>query len=188
MTTVAPVGASRTFALSAIGRDRPGIVAGIAAVLLDHGMNIADSQMTILGGHFAMTLLVTAPESADEASLRADLEGARSELGLDAVSLNEISGAADQSPDASHTVSVYGADHPGIVHAVASLLAERGVDITDLTTRLVGGGEGAPLYAMLMEIALPAELHEADLAAPLEEVGTREGVEVVLRPLEQDTL
>src|SRR4051812_24767850 len=44
--------------LTAIGRDRPGIVARIARVLLQHGLNIEDSQMRILGGRFAMMLLL----------------------------------------------------------------------------------------------------------------------------------
>ena len=178
----------RTFALSAIGRDRPGIVAAVSAVLLEQRMNITDSQMTILGGHFAMTLLVRGADDVDEPSLRQGLESVRASLGLEAVSLSEVEEAADRSPDASHTVSVYGVDHPGIVHAVASLLAERGVDITDLTTRLVDTGEQEPLYAMMMEIALPAEVDEADLAGPLAEVGHRQGVEIVLRALERDAL
>ena len=49
----------RHFAVSAIGRDRPGIVAAVSKVLLDHEGNIEDSQMTILRGHFTMTLIVS---------------------------------------------------------------------------------------------------------------------------------
>ena len=36
------------FALTAVGRDRPGIVAAVSRALLDHSVNIEDSQMTIL--------------------------------------------------------------------------------------------------------------------------------------------
>ena len=53
------------FALSAIGRDRPGIVAAVTGVLLGHGANLEDSQMTILRGHFTMTLVVALPNGAD---------------------------------------------------------------------------------------------------------------------------
>ena len=174
-------------AISAIGRDRPGIVAGLAEVLLDHGLNIADSQMTILGGHFAMTLLVTAPEGADPERLREGLEGTRERLGLDAVTLSPVGPREGPTSEASHIVTVYGVDHPGIVHAVSSLLAEKGVNITDLTTRLVGGSD-QPLYAMMMEVALPEGLAADDLRAPLADVGRSQGVEVVLRRLEQDAL
>ena len=88
---------------------------------------------------------------------------------------------------ASHILSVYGADHPGIVHAVTSALAAREVNITDLTTRLVGG-DGEPLYAMMLEVALPAGLPLEELERSLADVREREGVELTIRALEQDAL
>ncbi len=179
--------ATRTFAVSAIGRDRPGIVASVAGVLLEHGLNIADSQMTILGGHFAMTLLVSAPEAAEVEDLRASLERARRELGLEAATLNEVADEPHEAAVPSHTVTVYGVDHPGIVHAVTTLLADRGVNITDLTTRLVGG-DREPIYAMMMEVALPDASISEPLAEALAVVAGEQGVEVVLRPLEHDAL
>jgi len=181
------VSMTRTFAVSAIGRDRPGIVASVAAVLLEHRLNIADSQMTILGGHFAMTLLVAAPGATDAERLRASLERARLELDLEAVTLSEVADEPHETVVPSHTVTVYGVDHPGIVHAVAALLAERGANITDLTTRLVGG-DREPIYAMMMELALPEGLTSEELAGALRKVGGEQGVEVVLRPLEHDAL
>ena len=178
----------RHFAISVIGRDRPGIVAAVTRTLLDHGANIEDSQSTILRGHFTMTLIVSAPDEVDEALLRADLERTAGALRLEAATLSEVSDAESGAVEPSHIVTVYGVDHPGIVHAVAALLAEREVNITDLTTRLVEGGVAQPLYAMMLEVALPAGLTDADLSPALAELGVRQGVEVVLRPLEQDTL
>ena len=52
-------------------------------------------------------------------------------------------------------ITVYGADHPGIVHAVSAALAERGVNITGLETRLAGAAD-SPLYVMIIEVAHPA--------------------------------
>src|SRR5207244_9478491 len=101
--------------------------------------NIEDSQMTILRGHFTIMLIVSAPEEVDTERLQSDLTGAGTRLGLEAVVVNEVTEIETSSePLASHILSVYGADHPGIVHAVTSALAEREVNITDLTTRLVG--------------------------------------------------
>jgi len=39
----------RWFILSAIGRDRPGLVAELARLVLDSDANVEDSRMTILG-------------------------------------------------------------------------------------------------------------------------------------------
>ena len=176
-------------ALSAIGRDRPGIVAAVSAALLAHSVNIEDSQMTILRGHFTMMLVVAVPGDADVAALQADLDAARAQLGLEALTLAELEDAAPaEEPVPSHILTVYGADHPGIVHAATAALAERGVDITDLNTKLVGEGPELPLYALMMEIAPPDDVDTAELQAALERVGGEQGVEVTLRPLEQDAL
>jgi glycine cleavage system transcriptional repressor len=178
----------RHFALSAIGRDRPGIVAEISKVLLDQQANVEDSQMTILRGHFAMMLVLAVPDRVDTGRLAADLDAAAVRLGLEALSLRELGELDEGGPEPTHIVTVYGIDHPGIVHAAASTLAEREVDITDLHTRLVEEEEGEALYVLMMEVALPQDLAAGELDAALGEVSEREGVEVTLRELEPDVL
>ena len=110
----------------------------------------------------------------------------RSRLDLDAVALHPLAGPAEagHAAEPSHIVTVYGVDHPGIVHAVSARLAARAVNVTDLETRLVGEG----LYAMVLEVALPLDLDPEALAAMLAEVGAEQGVEVTVRPLEPDVM
>jgi glycine cleavage system transcriptional repressor len=172
-------------ALSAIGADRPGIVAEVTRTLLGHSLNITDSQMAVLAGRFTMMLIVEAPESTDLDVVREELARTRERLELDALSLSPLA-ESDAGPpsDPSHIVTVYGVDHPGIVHAVSARLAARGVNVTDLETRLVGDG----LYAMVLEVALPVDVDPGELAAMLSEVGAEQGVEVTVRPLEPDVM
>lgn len=173
-------------ALSAIGRDRPGIVAEVTRALLGHSLNITDSQMAVLGGRFAMMLIVAAPEGTELDAVREELARTRDRLELDALSLSELGEAeGGAGPEPSHIVTVYGVDHPGIVHAVAARLAAREVNVTDLETRLVGEGG---LYAMILEVACPAGVDPEALRAMLEEVGVEQGVEVTVRPLEPDVM
>ena len=176
----------RHLALSAIGRDRPGIVAGVTAALLRHELNVEDSQMTILRGHFAMVLVVSGPDSLEADRLRGDLEDVGRELGLEAVSLSEVSDAGGATPAPSHIVAVYGADHPGIVHAATRAVADAEGNITDLNARL-SDEEGAPLYVLMMEVALAPGRRDS-LKEALAAVGREEGVEVTLRELEHDEL
>ncbi len=172
-------------ALSAIGRDRPGIVAEVTRALLGHSLNITDSQMAVLGGRFTMMLIVDAPDGTDLDAVHEELTRTRERLRLDALSLSALADAAEApAADPSHIVTVYGVDHPGIVHAVSARLAARAVNVTDLETRLVGDG----LYAMVLEVALPLELDPEALAAMLAEVGAEQGVEVTVRPLEADVM
>ena len=176
----------RHLALSALGRDRPGIVAAVTAALLRHELNIEDSQMTILRGHFAMVLVVGGPDSLDAAALRRDLELVAEELGLEAVSLAELTEASATYPEPTHIIAVYGVDHPGIVHAAAQAVARQECNITDLNARLSEEGESA-LYVLMMEVAAPPERVET-LRGALETVAREEGVEVTLRELERDEL
>jgi glycine cleavage system transcriptional repressor len=109
--------------------------------------------------------------------------------GLDALSLEEIPAQAPApEPVPTHIVSVYGVDHPGIVHAVASALAAEQVDITDLTTKLVSDPGEQPLYVMMLEIVLPPGSDSAPIEATLGQIAASQRVELTVRELEQDTL
>lgn len=109
------------YAVTAIGRDRPGIVAAISRALLELEGNIEDSQMSILRGQFAVMLIVRVPDGASEDELSARLGAVRDELGLEALTFNPVSEPASARPLPSHVLSVYGADHPGIVAAISAV-------------------------------------------------------------------
>ena len=173
-----------TFALSAVGADRPGIIAAIAERLVAHGVNVTDSQMGILRGYFAMTLVIEG--EVEEGALRADLDAAATALRLEALTLREVhGGAGDDLSVPTHVVSVYGADHPGILAAVTVALAGAGVNVCDLRTRLVASDA---VYVMVVDVAVPDGVDEAALTAGLAAVAEREGVDVSLRAADADAL
>lgn len=175
------------FAVSAIGKDRPGIVAAITSGLLEVDGNVEDSRMANLGGHFAVMLLVSTPDAggSDREAVEAALGNARRNLHLEALTVSEVDeAAAGSSP--THVITVYGADHPGIVYAVTSALAELGVNITDLQTQLSGPAENA-LYVMTLEVELGEDTPEG-VEALLAEVGAENSVEVGMHPLDAEEL
>jgi len=176
-----------SYALSTIGRDRPGIVAEVTGTLLRHGVNMADSQMAILGGHFAMMIVLVTSAETDVEALRADLDRSREKLELEAVSLSEIDETQARIEQPSHVITLYGADHPGIVNAVTSALAERGVNVTDLDTHLVGE-ETEPTYMMILEVSVPEELGGGGLESALRKVAGEQKLELAVRPLESVAL
>ncbi len=176
------------FALSAIGRDRPGIVAGVSGALLQHGANIEDSRMAILGGHFTVMLVVSVPDDANVDALRRDLAAIQAELGLSALTLEEVEPGPAAHASPSHMVTVYGADHPGIVHAVTRTLAEAGVNVVDLATHLIADEGAEPIYAMMMEVELPENVGAEELEGALRETADRERLDLSVRPLEAEAL
>ena len=123
-------------------------------MLLDHEVNVEDSQMAILRGRFTMALIVAVSEATDVARLRSELDVAAAELELDALTVHEVAEVPAATAEPTHLVTIYGADHPGIVHAAAAALADAGCNITDLNTRLAGEGDG-DLYVLLLEAAVP---------------------------------
>ena len=166
------------FAVTVIGRDRVGIVADVAGRLAALGANLTDSTMSLLRGHFAMTLICTARATADQ--LREALGDLGGEL---LVSVSEVGGDGPAATGgSSYVVSVYGADRLGIVAAVARAIAGAGGNITDLSTRLTG-----TLYVLVAEVDLPQGVAD-DLSKRLDELGASLEVEVSLRAAEADLL
>lgn len=181
-------GATREYAVTVIGRDQPGIAAAIAELLAHANANIEDSRMTILGGHFAVMMLVSLPAEADEQQLRDGLEEIRTRLGLEAAVLGAVADYSGTTrPESTHVLTVYGADHPGIVASVCGELARHKVNIDDLATRVAEGGD-VTLYTMICELTLPDALAPDDLTAALRQVGEQQGVETVLRELGEEAL
>jgi len=173
-----------TLSVSAIGADRPGIVAGVTGVLVAHGCNLEDTSMTILRGHFAMTMVVSSPVPAATLATAIAPVAEQLELVVDVRDLAPV--PAHSSTGRPYVVSVHGADHPGIVHAVADLLARHGVNIADLTTHLVGDDE--PLYVMTLDVEVPADVAAQGLAAALTQEADRLGVTATLHAAETDLL
>jgi glycine cleavage system transcriptional repressor len=175
------------YAVSAVGADRPGIVAAVTGVFLEHGCNLEDTSMTILRGHFAMMLVVAAPDGLSQDALEGALAGPASDLEL-VVAVRAIDDDIPTSPDGeSWAVSVYGADRPGIVNRVASLLSDNGVNIVDLSTRVIGDPQ-RPVYAMILEVTLPAGADAGMLQSRLADLAGDLGVECSLHPSEADIL
>jgi glycine cleavage system transcriptional repressor len=173
--------------VSAVGADRPGIVAAVTRAFLDHGCNLEDTSMTILRGHFAMMLVVAAPDDVGQQELERALAEPAADLDL-VVAVRAIDEGVPTSPEGeSWTVSVYGADKPGIVHRVALLLADEAVNIVDLSTRVIGD-PGRPVYAMILEVTLPDGCDAASLQGTLHDLAVELGVECSLHPSEADIL
>jgi len=178
------------FAVTAVGADRPGIVAAVTGAFVEHGCNLEDSSMTILRGQFAMMLVVDAPPGIGGTELEAALAGPAAELDLVVTVRPAVEPVESPEPTdvmVSWTVSVHGADHPGIVHGVASLLAAQRVNIVDLSTRVVGTPD-SPVYTMLLEVTLPSGADPQEFGRLLDAKAGELGVTCRLHLSEADIL
>ncbi|WP_303720223.1 glycine cleavage system protein R [Malonomonas rubra] len=143
------------FALTIIGRDRPGIVSQVTEILYQLGFNIADSSCSILGGQFSMILIISNPKISSKEDF-ADAFSPLEESNL-SVFIRTLKPGGEKRPELEGDlcmISVYGADKPGIVYQVAKVLGERQINITDLNTKLIGADK-RPVYVMMIEAMLP---------------------------------
>jgi glycine cleavage system transcriptional repressor len=140
--------------LTAVGSDRPGLVSEVSKMLHGLGLNIEDSRMAILGGEFALMLLVAGEEARlAEAERRATELAAR--LGLKLL-FKATAGGRAQSQALAYRLQVTGLDHPGIVDAISSLLAEQAVNVAAMDTRLVHAPlTGTPTFQLRADLEVP---------------------------------
>ena len=172
------------FAVTIISKDRPGIVADVSEVLFRLGCNIEDSSCTMLGGDFAMILVVSHEKPFTKAKLTDEFKLLHERTGLQihvrSLTEEEICPLKDEGELC--LVSVYGSDQPGIVYRVTRALADKRVNITDLNTRLIGTKE-EPVYVLMLEAILPASLAIEDVEALLDNLKKELQVEIGVRPI-----
>lgn len=169
-------------AVSAVGVDRPGIVAAISRVLFEFGGNIEDSRMALLGGHFATMLITALPDDADLTALESALAQATKNLDL-VLSVRPVAEAAPGHLEGRpYLLTVYGADRPGIVADVTGALAANNANITDLATHVTEDN----VYVMLIEVTLPPKAKEETVEAAVR--GAAAGVDIAFHPAEAETL
>ena len=171
------------FALTIIGRDRPGIVSQVTEILFQGGFNIADSSCSILGGQFSMILIISNPEFSTKEEF-SDTFKLLEESNL-SVYIRTLKPGGEIRPELEGElcmISVYGADKPGIVYQVAKELGDRNINITDLNTKLIGDKQ-KPVYVMMLEAMLPENTEVEEVENWMEDLKQRLQVDISVRSL-----
>jgi glycine cleavage system transcriptional repressor len=169
------------YAVTAIGRDRPGIVAAISRALLDFGGNIEESQMSMLGGQFAVMLVVRVGPATAEDELSARLGAVRDELGLQALTFTPVEEAEATLPTPTHALRIQGKDRPGMIATASAVLAGHGANIIDLESRIAAEGT-EPISVVVLHVDL-SDAEQAEVAAALQQAADELDLDVSLSAL-----
>jgi glycine cleavage system transcriptional repressor len=146
---------SEHLVITALGSDRPGIVNHLSTVILDQDCNICDSRMAVLGGEFAVMLLVNGTAN-NIRQLQQYLEAQQKQLGL-SVFCKPTHGRENNRLQRPCRVSAVSLDHPGIVQMLAAFFAERNINIENLTTDSHPAAHtGTPIFELQMRVDVPA--------------------------------
>jgi len=173
------------FILSAIGRDRPGIVADVAEVIYECGGNVEDSSMSLLRNHFALLLLFSTEREEVNQKLASTLKRLEGERNLTVfyspITFEEAYPKAREQTD-RFKITTSGVDHAGIVFRVCRLLANGGINIIDMEThRVLSAESGTPLFEMAMDIEVLRSMSEQSLREDLHRLANELMIDLVLR-------
>ena len=152
--------------LTAVGPDRPGLVEQISTLIHRAGANLEDSRMAILGGEFALILLLSGSQAA-VAVVQDQGQALAERLGL-TLSLKATQPRTGRSDFIAYQLKVSGVDRPGIVARVSALLAGRQINVAALDSN-VGYAplSGTPMFHLQAVLQVPSVLALSELRSSI---------------------
>jgi glycine cleavage system transcriptional repressor len=148
--------------ITASGEDQVGLVERFTGRILDAGCNIEESRMSLLGGHFAIIMLISGRWDA-LTKLEDRLDGLGDELGLSIIHKRTRQLERSQ-PLVPYHIEVVAMDHPGIVHKLSNYFARQGINIEELSTETYAAPHtGTPMFSVSMTVGVPADMHIPNL-------------------------
>ena len=146
---------NKSLVISALGNDKPGIVNELSKTILDQGGNISDSRMTVLGGEFAMMLLVTGNQDCIN-NIISKLEETGDKLNLTLIA-KETHAQDNNQKRLPYLVNVVSMDNPGIIHNISDFLSSRNLNIEEIETKTYPAAHtGTTMFSLDMVISVPA--------------------------------
>jgi len=154
MSKQPPVKATQ-LVLSALGEDKPGIIDELSRCVMSSGCNITDSRMTVLGGDFAILLLINGNWNTI-AKLEDQITVLEERLGL-SITTRRTARKASRKDLLPYGVDVVSLDQPGIVYNLASFFSKRQINIQEMeTSGYAAAHTGTPMFTVHLTIDIPA--------------------------------
>ena len=173
---------SSLLVLTALGEDRPGIIANLADKVVKYDCNITESRMSLLGGEFAVIMLVEGKWN-NVAKLEAALSNMEAELGIQLTS-KRTETRQMASKAIPYTVEVLAMDNPGIVHNVSSFFSSRKINIHDVESSCFNAPHtGTAMFTLNMTIEVPSETHIATLREDFMEFSDEYNLDAIIEPI-----
>ena len=167
----------RDFIVTVMARDRVGIVRDVSSSLAGLGGNITRLSETVVRGYFTLIISVEVPDERAESEVRRAVSecGASGELEVGGKPYVEQP-APDEGVVEHFTLTMRGADQPGIIARTTSYLAENGINIEDFYCYVHEG-----ILLMLAEVSIPEGVDAESVQAGLEGVGGEFGLVIHLQ-------
>ncbi len=167
--------------VSAIGEDHPGIVARLTEIFCQHGANLEESRMALLGGEFAAVVLISVPEE-NIVALNSALAKLKNESITVSTKATQSIGPEKYRGYVPCQLTISGADHEGIVRTVASYLRDNFINIQSMESSIIHAPiTGTPLFCMSAIVQVPPAVPLSELKKSLWAIADKESVEIEIR-------
>jgi len=130
---------SSLYVISAVGKDKPGLVHSLTNVLSDLNINIVDADARAVRGHFSMFLvvdLITSKCSYEDMVKALETVNANFNLGL---RTEKYVAGRRKSNKKLMVLTFMGRDRPGIVASISGILSENSINIEQI--KMIARGE-----------------------------------------------
>lgn len=175
----------RYFILTAIGNDRPGIVADLAEMVFETGCNLEDSSMMDLASEFSTMVLISGQGEELQERLHMACKHLEYEKGM-TIFIKPVEGRDSPArppggrPFHLHTM---GEDKAGVVARTARVIAKVGGNITELNSHVQpAASTGTPLYEMEIRFELQGDADLEALRRELDAIEESLHIEITLNP------
>lgn len=161
--------------ITVTGHDQPGVTSALFEVLAKHGVELLNVEQVVIRGRLTLGVLVScAPEVADNAALRGDVEAAIHRIGL-GVTVERSDDVPIIREPSTHVIFVLGRPvTAGAFGAVAREVAALGVNID-----FIRGISDYPVTGLELRVSVPPGAY-GPLQSALTRVAADESVDVAV--------
>ncbi|HNZ29657.1 MAG TPA: ACT domain-containing protein, partial [Candidatus Goldiibacteriota bacterium] len=175
--------------LIAGGVDKKGVVYALTSILKKFNFNIEDSSMLMLRKTFSMIMLLSSDKKYDKSRFSGEISSFMDKFGMTVdirtISEKEMNESADKGR--VYSISISGADKPGIVNGITEVIFKNNGNIVDLETK--SSERVKPhAYYMFMEVCVSNDKAGKKLESALKLKAKKLGVHVTMEKVEEAVL
>ena len=162
--------------ISVLGQDRPGIIAAVTAILFKLDCNIENINQTILQSEFSGIFIVSTPSDISNDELCAQLLKGLSHMNLHVhvkpLEHKEKGFSGDRCEP--FVITTIGPDRKGLVAGITAVIANYGVNVTNLKA-VFKGGDNPSDNIMIYEVDIPYDTDQNASKGGIKKKGFRTG-------------
>jgi glycine cleavage system transcriptional repressor len=168
--------------ITVIGPDKPGIIASVSDTLFKRGCNIENISQTTLQSEFAGICVVSIPLDLSIETLREDMkkELLDQNLHVHIKALDEAHIKRSTVSTEPFIISTCGPDKQGIVALISRIIADAGVNISNLKA-VFEGGSNPDRNIMIFEVDIPASTDLQMLSENLKQNASKIGLDLTIQ-------